>query len=243
MRALSITLLFALVACLNNPDPRAPEVGSIPISKFGAWIVITERDGRVTSGELLAIDHGMIHVKPGARENASIPLHQISGAELYKYESDWGFGVWGALGTLATISHGAWLIFSAPLWIITSSVAAGYESYHVRLKLPDDDINELAKWARYPQGMPPPAAPKPSLDEAWTLTKQAKDAARQGRCDVVSDLGDRVRALDPGMHDQVFSRDEAIRRCLGLPSLLAPPGMQEVLPDAGVPDHAPDATP
>jgi hypothetical protein len=243
MRALSVTLLFALTACLNNPDPRAPEVGSIPISKFGAWIVITERDGRVTSGELLAIDHGMVHVKPGARENTSIPLHEVRVAELYKYESDWGFGAWGALGTLSTISHGFLLIFSAPIWIIASSVVAGTESYHVRLKLPDDDINELAKWARYPQGMPPPPAPMPKADESWTLTKQAKDAARQGRCDVVTDLDGRVRVLDPGMHDQVFIRDEAIRQCLGLPSLLGPPGMQDVAPDAGVPNVAPDAAP
>jgi hypothetical protein len=234
MRALSITLLVTLAACLNNPDPRAPNVGSIPSSKFGAWIVVTDRDGRVTSGELLAIGHGIIHVKPGARENASIPLHQVRTAELYKYESDWGFGVWGGLGTLATISHGFILIFSAPIWIIASSVTAGVESYHVRLELPDDDINELAKWARYPQGMPPPPAPKPS-DKSWTLTKLAKDAARVGRCDMVTDLEAQVRALDPGMHEQVFIRDEAIRRCLGLPSLLAPPGMQDVTPDAGVP--------
>jgi hypothetical protein len=240
MRALSITLLFALAACLNNPDPRAPEVGSIPISKFGAWIVVTERDGRVTSGELLAIDHGMIHVKPGARDTASIPLHQVRTAELYKYESDWGFGVWGALGTLSTISHGFLLIISAPVWIIAASVTAGVESYHVRLKLPDDDVNELAKWARYPQGMPPPSATKPRPDASWTMTKVAKDAARLGRCDIVNDLDSRLRALDPGMHDQVFMRDEAIRRCLGLPSLLAPPGMQAVPPDAGV---TPDAGP
>ena len=104
------------------------------------------------------------------------------------------------------------------------------------LTIPGNKIEDLSKWARYPQGMPTPSNP----DRAWKLTLQAEQAARADRCDVVVALGPQVRELDPGLHEATFMRDEAIRRCLGLPSLLVPSmPVPSAPPDAGI--AAPDA--
>ena len=51
-------------------------------------------------------------------------------------------------------------------------------------------------------------------DEAWQLTKRARDQARKGRCDAVQKIQPRVQDLDPSFYDVVFVRDVAIHRCL-----------------------------
>jgi hypothetical protein len=247
MRVLSVVLSCALLACVVNPDPREPTPESMQTTGKGAWIVVERRDATVIQGELLAIDHGVIYVKEAARQETSVPLYNVQHAEVFKYESDWGFGLWGALGTVSTISHGAWLIFSVPLWIISASIAARTESSHVRLQIPEDDIDEIVKWARFPQGMPERKVKPPSgRDEAWRLTKQAQQDARDGRCGSLAELAEQIRNLDAEIYALTFLRDEAIRRCLGMPSLLAPPGMSPTTsptsPPTG-PSTAPPAAP
>lgn len=232
MRVLSLLIGCALAACVYNPDPRSPSPKEMQQSGKGAWIVVTQRDGSEIAGELLAIDQGVIYVKKGARDDVSIPLYNVRGADVFKYESDWGFGLWGTLGTLSTISHGVFLVFTAPIWILSSSIAAGYEAAHVRLQIPDDDIAEITKWARYPQGMPKAkqAPPADQRTAAWQLTKEAQQAARAGKCEEVAGFDRRVRELDADIYALTFLRDEAIRRCLGMPSLLVPPGETQPVP-------------
>ena len=51
-------------------------------------------------------------------------------------------------------------------------------------------------------------------DDAWQLTKRARDQARKGNCKAVQQIEPRVRELDPSFHDVVFARDVAIQHCL-----------------------------
>lgn len=50
--------------------------------------------------------------------------------------------------------------------------------------------------------------------EAWELTKQAEQAARERDCVQVEAIDPRVRDLDLEFHGVVFMRDVAIQRCL-----------------------------
>lgn len=50
--------------------------------------------------------------------------------------------------------------------------------------------------------------------EAWELTKEAGQAARERDCIQVEAIHPRVRALDMEFHVSVFMRDVAIQRCL-----------------------------
>jgi hypothetical protein len=242
MRVLSALLACTLLAsCVYNPDPNPPSVQSVPRSRYGAYIEVEMRSNETVRGELLAIDNGALYVRTAPTKIETLLLHRVRTADLWPYNSDWGFGVWGVLGTLGTISHGFVLIFSAPIWILTSSIVAGIESSHMHLEIPEDDLAELNKWARYPQGMPRNVAAtagskKQKQEEAWLLTKQALQAARFGKCEFVVQLDPRVRALDNDVYQLTFLRDEAIRHCLSMPSLLAPPGLTPSTPgDAGVP--------
>jgi hypothetical protein len=51
-------------------------------------------------------------------------------------------------------------------------------------------------------------------ERAWTLTKSAAAAARDGDCETAIAHGVDVRALDSEFHATVFMHDVAIKRCL-----------------------------
>ena len=227
MRIHSALVLCLLLGCAGHPAPDGETLDKAVKQPYGGYIVVTLRDGTVRKGELLAIDRNALWVLDRRHQTHSFELRAISRADLYKYDHE-GFGWWGGLGSLSTLSHGALLLISLPVWAIATMIVSSAESTHAHLSYPDDEIKELSMWARYPQGMPSPP-PTTSREQAWELTKQAQIAARAGRCDEVASLDARVQQLDKDFYDVTFLRDEAIRRCLQLPSLL-PHGS-----DAGVP--------
>lgn len=67
--------------------------------------------------------------------------------------------------------------------------------------------------AKEPQGPTLTRREKKRL-EAWELTKQAGQAARERDCMQVEAIHPRVRELDLEFHGIVFMRDVAIQRCL-----------------------------
>lgn len=154
MRARELLCVLALaVACTTNPDPRKPTVESMQRNAFGGWVVVTLAD-REVSGELLAIDARELYVlEYGRGLPRVVKLDQVRRAELFEYVSG-DFAAWGIVGTLSTASHGYWLVFSAPIWILTSAIASSLETHHMILAYPDAGWDGFARWARFPQGPP-----------------------------------------------------------------------------------------
>lgn len=63
-------------------------------------------------------------------------------------------------------------------------------------------------------------------DQAWTLTKQAQEAARANDCAKVTELSAQVGALDAEFYSDVFMKDVAVQRCFTpapTPAQPAPP--------------------
>lgn len=166
--ALALTLLGAL-ACASNPAPwgTLPTAEALDRTPFGGYILVVHGNGSETRGELLAARDGLVHVRQGDGVRA-IRQTEIRSMRLAAYETgQLGMTVWGALGTLSTLSHGFVLIFSAPVWLIGTGISAGLESRAALVDYPDQPLAAFAKYARYPQGMPdggrsPPAAVVPS---------------------------------------------------------------------------------
>ncbi|MEO8707363.1 MAG: hypothetical protein ABI867_45465, partial [Kofleriaceae bacterium] len=247
MRILSLILVVA-VACATNPDPRRRSVAAAERTGYGGWIVVTMRDHAKVEGELIAIDPAYIYILaflPAGPSLVNVQTESIEDAELFAYEREGGFGAWGIIGGLSTVSHGFFAVFTLPVWIISSGLASALESRSVIATLSDAGMPGLAKWARFPQGIPPglderallvphtrlpvgppgamPGTPPPPTKsdearrrqaEAWTLTKQAADAARADDCTTALELAAKIHGLDPDFHATVTTRDVAIRRCL-----------------------------
>jgi hypothetical protein len=155
MPARSLVLVLALAACATNPDPRIRPIELVVLDGHGGWIVVTDRHGAEIAGELIAIDPGAVRVL-GATGLVSVARSDVASARLWAWEGEHGrVGVWGGLGTLSTISHGYFLLISAPIWLITTGITTAVETYAPIVSYPGDGWDKLAIWARFPQGMPP----------------------------------------------------------------------------------------
>jgi hypothetical protein len=180
--ALWCLLLLLGTGCASTSAPRGylPDVNEAQQDANGAWIVVRVTEGGFAGGgttaggathvggygELIAVAQDTIFVLAEDRLLA-LPRTRIAAASLTAYDSDAGlFGLWTALGTLSTVSHGYVLSLSAPVWLIFGTISSVSESYAPRERYPGKTWEELGKHARFPQGMPP-SMDRQALKPKW----------------------------------------------------------------------------
>ena len=150
------------MACAGNPAPRgwlapAPDAISDP---YGAWVNVdlaSAEQGAALRGELIAVALDSIFVLTLDAEFHAIARADVTRARVAYYSSQHGqLAAWTIIGSLATLSHGFFLVFSFPVWAIGGSVTTGGQS---RAPLADVGENKhswdaVTKYARFPQGLP-----------------------------------------------------------------------------------------
>lgn len=153
----ALIAIAALVGCTyGTPDPRHPTLERMQVTSYGAYAQVELTTGASVEGELIAADGTVIRLLPlGSRNVITIAKPDIASGRLFRYESEAGVGAWGTVGTLSTLSHGFFLIFTAPIWMLWTGLTARSEDDHVVLEFHRGGWDEVAKWARFPQGMPP----------------------------------------------------------------------------------------
>jgi len=148
-------------ACATNTAPS----GFLPspreaahTSAYGAWIelkVLGSSRERTVHGELLAVTADTVWVLSDSSV-AVLPTTVVGRGKLTAWRSGTGAVTgWTVLGVVSTLSNGVLLIFTAPLWIITGTLAGSNESYAPQRDVPPLRWAELARFARFPQGIPP----------------------------------------------------------------------------------------
>lgn len=127
---------------------------------YGAWIDVqfaSSADSAKESGvrgELIAASEDSLWVLPLDGSLRSVSRSAASRVRLSRFDANWGYlATWTTLGTLSSISHGVWLVISAPVWMIGGSLATRSQSYKPILE--DPDTRALRRYARFPQGLPP----------------------------------------------------------------------------------------
>jgi hypothetical protein len=158
-RWVGLAAAAACAACASNSAPRGwlAEPAETQSAAYGGWIELTYQESqakRHTDGELIAVSAESVWVLNGSGGHV-IPTITVQGGKLTAYAAQTGtLTTWTVVGTLATISNGAFLIFTAPMWIVGGSLTAGGESRSPERKHPPLTWVELAPFARFPQGMP-----------------------------------------------------------------------------------------
>lgn len=122
------------------------------------------------SGELIAVDEQAVYVSfLGSGSDWAASLSKIPRARIKSVSLEVGpsasseVGGWTALGCASTLSHGYYLVFTGPLWLVAGIGAAANESASARAVAHDArDLSQLYQFARFPQGLPR-AAPPPSV--------------------------------------------------------------------------------
>lgn len=154
----SLGIAMVCAACASNTAPRdwLPTPTQAQTAAYGGWIELTydQPEERRTDGELIAVSAESVWVLSGS-QGLVIPTATVKTGKLTAYAAQkGGLTTWATLGTLATISNGGFLIFTAPMWIIGGSLAVGGESRAPERKNPPLTWVELAPFARFPQGIP-----------------------------------------------------------------------------------------
>ncbi len=162
-RALLALALLVQLGCAGKltRDPPLSSAGSwenrkleeVPV--FGYPTTAIYASGEHFTGELLAVDadHAWLTSPNGDRV---VPVHLSELKELQvKVRDNYGVltGVWAGLGTVSTLSQGVFLIFGAPVWMLTgiaTSVSASTGNWANGLGNP-----EVTQFARFPAGLPP----------------------------------------------------------------------------------------
>jgi hypothetical protein len=115
--------------------------------------------GEEQSGELLAVEPEGFVLETGGQARL-IPPQCVQWVQLARFEGDYGSTLaWGVLGTLSTLSHGAFLVLTGPVWLLSMGIAAGSQARAGVLTEPlanptPEAMERLRKWARFPQGLP-----------------------------------------------------------------------------------------
>ncbi len=123
-------------------------------------------------GELLAIDEQTLWLfaePPEADELTqpllvSIPLKRVTAVEIEVHDSVSGtLGVITAVGTASTMSHGFFLILSAPTWLAFGIPSSLVDNSTGEIDVEPGQRAYLYQFARFPQGLPPMFRERPHL--------------------------------------------------------------------------------
>lgn len=149
-------VLVVLAASCAGPISYLPEHEMIGEERYGAYIQINTYSGKEYAGELIAVGDSGLVVREEI-ENLShcflSPLLDIKSFSL-RYANGRNYGWAVPLYTLGTLSHGVWLIFSAPINLIATSVIAIDASHAYEMDSRVMTFEELKLFARFPQGLP-----------------------------------------------------------------------------------------
>jgi hypothetical protein len=153
-------LLASGCASTSAPDAWQSTAQTMQREAYGGWVGVrfTAPAGSgltsMVQGELIAADDDSLWVLPLNGRLQPVSRATTSRVKLTTFDANWGYlSTWATLGALSTISHGAGLALSFPVWTIGGSVAAGNQSFAPIFKDPDTAL--LRRYARYPQGLPP----------------------------------------------------------------------------------------
>lgn len=158
-RSLGMIGVIACSGCASNTAPKnwLPKPQEAQSAAYGGWIELSYREGqgeRSTDGELIAVTADSVWVLNESR-GIVVPTASVKKGKLTAYAAEKGrMATWAVLGAVATLSNGAVLLLTAPMWIIGGSLATGAESRAPVRESPPLSWVALAPFARFPQGLP-----------------------------------------------------------------------------------------
>lgn len=157
MRIPSVLFLLC-IGCASMPDaPLEYSRSAVDTSNsgLGAWVSVKFHDNSRFEGELLAIDDEKLYLLPLAAPRWSeIECSRVREVQMVRFGGSVAPALaWTLLGTASTISHGYFLVMSAPIWLVTGAVTshAALNEAAPTMSVYDD---ELRLWSRFPQGLP-----------------------------------------------------------------------------------------
>jgi hypothetical protein len=147
--------LIPSCATLHSPHNWLPKVNDVQSEAYGGWITVdytVRGQSIVSSGELIAVTpEKLLILGEGGLTDIPRLIVNRSLLEIFSENKLSGLAI---LGTLSTLSHGFYLLLSAPVWIISGTVLAVSESKAGLMRYDGIPPEDIRKYARFPQGLP-----------------------------------------------------------------------------------------
>jgi hypothetical protein len=146
--------LLLMVSCAPLQAPFALSTArEVPESPRGAWIEVETKSGKWISGELISVSEKGIFIELG--NLYVIGWEDVKRARLVRYRPGgwWGLTVWTVVGTASTLSHGLYLIYTAPAWLVLGAISRVIATREPVYEC-SDDFRKCIPFSRYPQGIP-----------------------------------------------------------------------------------------
>lgn len=156
---------FLAGACASNPktpEGWLPDAEAAARDPWGGWAIVDQTATRravgamnaVHAGELIAVHADSVFLLPETGRLVGLDRAGLGEAVVVKYRPATLYP-WFLLGGAATISNGAFLLFTAPMWAIGGGFATRAENAASRIEVPPRSWADAAAFARFPQGIPP----------------------------------------------------------------------------------------
>jgi hypothetical protein len=137
----------------SQGHPIDVAVTEVPVKGFPVDVV--DEGGTHVEGELLASDDAGIYVLTEKNGTAFIARRSVAKVTVAAYPGyPLAAGVVAGLGTVSTLSHGFFLIFTGPAWLITGIGVTVREAMDPKVHVEPGDLASLYQFARFPAGMP-----------------------------------------------------------------------------------------
>lgn len=160
---LMLTLIFGC-ATSYAPSGWLPKMEDIEKNAFGGWLTVVVQPKKLDKeskwfqygGEFIGQNQDKVFLLYDS-------LYEISKSEIIKSilevdeKNDTEFGLWTLGGSVSTVTHGFFAVFSLPLWLLTGIPATVGESTRDRYEAENPEPNywsDVNKFARFPQGLP-----------------------------------------------------------------------------------------
>jgi len=152
--------LFVLLLGSCQTAKYLPDSTEIGFGLYGGQVELRKTDKQFLTGELIALDSTSLLIRQDANKGCvQVPIAEVNNFTLrYARPKKYWWSV--PVYTLVTLSHGFFLVYSAPANAIATSTVAitGENAYQYSQKQLTYD--QLRMFARFPQGMPPGVKPE-----------------------------------------------------------------------------------
>lgn len=167
MRGIVVLPLVALALGCGHTAPlnRGAESGShsdvavddVPVHGFDARVYL--ESGETLDGELLDVHKDWVALET-SKADLRVSVAKIKEVRVTAYSNGplvGGLIAWSTSGAATTLSHGWFLIFTAPTWIVAgvSSAVAAAEDPDQSALVRAGRQTDLWQFVRFPQGLPP----------------------------------------------------------------------------------------
>ncbi len=150
--------LLLMAGCAGSIAPKhwLPEAIEVPQDGYGSWASVTLSigPGEFSEGELIAATPDTLFIL-GYEKLEAYGFNEVAKVHLQSYDANYSaLAVWTTIGSLSTISHGVILLISAPVWIITGTIATSSQSHAPHKTVVTGGWKQLQAHCRFPGGMP-----------------------------------------------------------------------------------------